>query len=500
MKKTLIFFFTLVISLTLFFIISETLYAFEWIDRMVIVRNQDQIEDGDRLFLMDQDQRSFVIIAGKGLLTDEQKERILSYLAEIHQFSELGITNVEFKLKPSEYRILIQLSENGKTIGIFYPNLNPPDDIIKKMIPLYKDLTSWQKINLRMAQFNLAAKSIQVVLAPQAEGPIVNILLDTPSPGKAIFDDLSEFYMATLSWDNLKATDYTFEVKENRLQLNIALQGKERNIVIKQQSVKPDKDLLDKTTRLYNVVQGWKNITFRNLYLTLRDQKVDAAIVPSEFTNNQKNLLPHLPAGMTFAVEEKISYDFKVTSDNYIVRVFGEYENEKRLARFVAEAASDPILYLRTYNPEYFYRQLDKVLGKYYELQESNEALEIRHEELVLKHEALKGEHESLEKKNEALKAEHEALAGKHQTLLEDYEKLKQSHEKFLYGMITLENSGFLGTKAVNKDAIRRIVELKNANPEITEDEVSKVLDEEQLDVSTKVISTVFSLYFNEFE
>lgn len=79
-------------------------------------------------------------------------------------------------------------------------------------------------------------------------------------------------------------------------------------------------------------------------------------------------------------------------------------------------------------------------------------------------------------------------------------EKIEE-FEKLRYGVLMLHNKGFFGGfNLIKPSVIKRIVAMKKQNPKITSDEIKKQLEKENLSASSKEISLILNLYFNEFE
>jgi hypothetical protein len=68
--------------------------------------------------------------------------------------------------------------------------------------------------------------------------------------------------------------------------------------------------------------------------------------------------------------------------------------------------------------------------------------------------------------------------------------------------VLVFENRGWFGTVRIpEENVIEEIVALKRANPAMTIDEAEAAINEgREESVSNKVVTLVFSLYFNEFE
>jgi hypothetical protein len=477
MKKTLLFIFVLVISLIFFFTISETLFAFEWIEKGITVKSEEPTDNGVRLFLEDQTQRPFVVIAHQGLLTDPVKETVLSRFNQVMDTYNLPASNVEFRIKPDTFKITLILDQTGQTVGITHHGLDFPDSVIPEVSSIFNEFNAWKDLKIRTLQFFYQTDGFQTIIAPESEVPLIDIRHSTPQPDKRFVSELAPLYNEITGWKGMKLNVIELYIKKDLLLVKI--EEKSKNIEIAFHDVYPKQSEIKKASRMVSIFYSWKHTKSKKLLLKVKGNIVDSVIALSEFKHNDKNLLPHVPSGMTFRFDDKIRFHFRVVSNKYFVQLKNEYKSEEKLIWQLNEAIKDPILYIQKYDPDYFYRQLEALRNRQAEvynemltrLQESNDQIKESYNELLLRHEQLEA----------------------------SYSNLRLTHETFVHGFLTLENSGFLGSGEVDKRAVGRILELKADNIELTVNEVKSILKEEELEVSSKVIHLVFSLYINDF-
>ena len=455
-----------------FLIVSQTAFGFEWLERGFTVKSQESTAEGSRIFLEDPTQRSFVIIAELTLLTDPVKEKILSTFAQVMETYNLPTSLIEFKIKPGIFTITLQLKDTEQFLGLTHHGLNPPDSLIPTASAILNEFSTWQGFTGKRIQLVFKGTEFQAVVVPETEVPLIDIQIKQGQPPKKLISDLAIHYNQVASWKGLDPETIGFSLTDKGFKLTIDPQNKEKSLGINYLGGLPEKKSINRVSKFYALIKGWKNIKTNQIQLVAQKNQVDAIISPTRFSNKGKNLLPHLPAGMAFRYDNKFSYNFRVVSKDYFVRLKNNYTTEQKLIWQINEAIKDPILYIQKYDPDYFYRQI--------------EGLRNRHAEV---YDELKTTQQT----------SYDALLEKHQKLLASYDTLKKAHETFIYGVITMENAGLLSTKPVNREAIARIIELKTANPDLTDKEIDKQLEAEKIKTSSKVINLVFSLYFNEF-
>ncbi len=477
MKKTLIFLFVLVVSLIFFFTLSETLFAFEWIERGVTVKSEEPTDSGVRLFLEDQTLRTFVVEANQELLTDPVKENILVTFTQVLETYNLPTSNIEFKLKPDIFKLTLVLSETNQTVGITYHGLQFPDTIVPTISALLNEFNAWEGLQIKTLQIVYHPSEFQLIIAPETEVPLIDVKLASPQPDKKLVAELAPLYNQIAGWEQVKPDLIELFIGKDKLQANIEEESRATQIAFHR--AYPTASEVKRASRMVGIFSSWKNSKFKKLLLNVKSNTVDSVIALAEFKHKGKDLLPHIPAGMNFWLDDKIHFNFRVSSGKYFVELKNEYTNEEKLIWQLSEAIKDPILYIQIHDPDYFYRQLEGL---------RNRQAEVYSEMLA-----------SMQEANEKLKQTYDELLTRHKKLENSYENLRLAHETFLHAYLTLENSGFLGSGEIDKNTIARILVLKAENIDLTVKEMEKLLEEEQIKASSKVIHLIYSVYFNDF-
>lgn len=280
-----------------------------------------------------------------------------------------------------------------------------------------------------------------------------------------------------------------------------------------------------------NVLEIVRETFFNMEYLDVAEMKVvfsrnraDVVIIPRRYRFDGLNLAALMPSGMRFIYTDFLEYDFRMLVEGLFVRMQGQYFTEQQFVERLARAARNPAAYIQSTDPRFIFRRLDEISNQISSLENSDiefndeleelldsfrefrtdantnlrsleEASDRRFEEALIARERLRESYEELATAHEELLLLHEALS-------EDYLALAQEVQLMRRAVLVFENRGFFGTLRIPEESVvEEIVQLKRENPQITIDEAEATLNEGREEaISDKVITLVFSLYFNEFE
>ncbi|MBU2514994.1 hypothetical protein KJ966_27045 [bacterium] len=473
MKKILVFIIALGLSLSVFFFVSETLMAFEWLERGITVKSQDTTAEGTRIFLEDTSQKSFVVVTDNALLTDPVKESILALFSQISGTYNLPTSNIEFKIKPTGFQTTLILQNTGQVFGFTYYNLTPPESLVPTASAILNEFNAWKDFKIKTIHLNFKENSFQIVTAPETEYPFIDIQVMASQPQKLLVSDLAVLFNEYSGWKNINLKQIAFTIDSNSIKTILTSRDDKKTIDFTLSGTKPDPKNMAKVSSFYNEIALWKNIDYKKILLTAEGSNINSVIAATKVNYNGVDMAKNIPSGMSFRYDKQIQYDFRVVTKDYFVRVRNQYSNEDKLLWQLNEAVKDPILYIQIYDPEFFYRQIEGIRNRQVEVFDGLNA--------------------------DLSKAYNELLA-KHEKLTNSYENLKKAHEAFIYGYMTLENAGFMSTEPINKKAVARIIELKAENAELTSGQIAEQLEKEQLEAPSKVIHLVLSLYFNDFK
>lgn len=194
----------------------------------------------------------------------------------------------------------------------------------------------------------------------------------------------------------------------------------------------------------------WTYMKVGKLEFYVNGNTLEILIVPSSFNYKGMDFLPHIPAGMTFLSDYDLRYNFRVTNNDFFMRINDRFIDESFLCQRMKEAIDDPVGYMKKREPEYFLRKLN-------ELEEAQ----------------AKTQKESSENFN-----------------------------KLVNAVMYFQNSGFLGfgNTPIKSQVIKRVIELKTADPKITKEIIKTQLEAEKIEVKEQEITLILNVFYNEFE
>jgi hypothetical protein len=93
-----------------------------------------------------------------------------------------------------------------------------------------------------------------------------------------------------------------------------------------------DREIIEQALALKDKFFDWEYIKINRLTLALYDTSLDIVLIPSKITYKKRNLLPFLPAGLSFSQEEdKIRYNFRILKENQSYKLTGVLDSEESL-------------------------------------------------------------------------------------------------------------------------------------------------------------------------
>lgn len=222
------------------------------------------------------------------------------------------------------------------------------------------------------------------------------------------------------------------------------------------------KDLISKT---YETFYRWDELKIKESQMIFEDRKLSIIIKPKMLFYQDIEITPFLPSGIQLYYETFYEYDFRMFKDLFFMRLKGQFYLKEDFLNEIFNAVSDPILYVQIHDPSYLIRQIEE----------------------------LKNINTEQDKTTSTLQEYINNLEMKHLELLEMYQKLSNS-------LISLNNRSFLGSLIeFNQDHIKDVVKLKTETPTVTVKEVISILKTSDIKVSSKLVESVFMVYFGEF-
>lgn len=241
---------------------------------------------------------------------------------------------------------------------------------------------------------------------------------------------------------------------EDKIKLIEELRDQDGNIfsVTYDPSVPLEEKVVKKIIELKRTFFEWKTIQIESIRFVPSFDIIEIVIIPKKYEYGQIDYLPYMPAGMLFIYTDTLTYNFRITRENLFIKIKGEYITEDLLGAKINEAIKNPQAYIRKRDPEYFLAKLEQLEN-------------------------------SIDK------------------LMSGQVKLKDGNDKLRYGVLTLHNKGFFGgMNLIDKNAIKKIILLKESKPSMTKEEISKSLEKEDIKISSGEIELILNIFLNEFK
>lgn len=246
----------------------------------------------------------------------------------------------------------------------------------------------------------------------------------------------------------------------------------------------PGGNILYRLTEMIEVIQKFGHISLESATVLQQSERLEMVLQTESVLWQNRDYQSYLPSGLFFYSEGRLEYSFRMLVNDYLLRLQGGFFSEESLLDKLQSAASDPEKFVRSQNPEYFARVLGEIDAEVQTTQKQIASLMAENQEI-----------------QEKLEATEEALELAKNDLETRTRLLADQQEKVLTAVHVLNNRGFFNSlKEYNKPAVTRILDLKEGNPELSQEEVSQKLKEEGIQASGKEIFLVFALFFNEFE
>jgi len=225
--------------------------------------------------------------------------------------------------------------------------------------------------------------------------------------------------------------------------------------------------------------------------IALSDRRAEIIMVPKSFTYKGVDYVPYMPSGVQFFYVDSLEYDFRLMVQNLFLRVRGQYFTEEQFADKIASAVGNPYAYIQTHDPEY-------IIKKFQEIEENIERMKAEFASTVAAGKA----------EISALKAELAATKGDLATTKENLASANKKTESLLAefnllrnAVVVLNNRGFFGSINIpSREAVAKLVEMKKREPGLTMQNAEARMQAEGVQISSKEVFLVYSVYFNEFQ
>ena len=250
---------------------------------------------------------------------------------------------------------------------------------------------------------------------------------------------------------------------------------------------------------------GLQALRVRSARALVSADAIEVLVVPDAYVVEGQDLTPFLPGGIRFHLDGALSYDFRMLVGHYFLRIAGSFESEEALGRRLLEAVKTPAAFLKADTMAYVsdrFSALDARVGE----------IERRGGEALRDLDALKEQQTSLRAEQAAAKNELEAVKASMVDLSSrrvdsDVEALQKSlgalsadAEAMRSAVVVLQSrNGNFNKRGVDREAVTRLVELKRANPGLTQAEAAAQLKAQGTPMSSKDVALVFGVFFQEY-
>jgi uncharacterized protein YukE len=308
---------------------------------------------------------------------------------------------------------------------------------------------------------------------------------------------------AAVDWTHPDTTVLDKSVGENETRATIENQFGERFTVSYRRDELTEEriqQIVDTVNRFYD----WEHVDIRSVRFLVSPDFTEVNVIPEEMMFQGTNILPHVPAGLTFFLEEgELRYDFRMRQADFFMSLEGRYLTEVELLEQMVRAIDEPSAYVRRTDPTYYMSKFDQIdqnleedQQQIRELSGQLDELGNRLEEMTARaEEALAAEQE----RNQEIRNElEEQLAAARDRI----EELETRLARLRFASVLDESRKFFGLDGVRADleqeTVQEIVRRKQENPEVTVSELEEALAQDGTEVNDSVIEAVFRIYFNE--
>ncbi len=259
-----------------------------------------------------------------------------------------------------------------------------------------------------------------------------------------------------------------------------------------------------------NVLEIVRETFFNMEYLDVSQMKVvfsrnraDVVVIPRRYSFDGINLAALMPSGMQFIYTDFLEFDFRMLVEGLFVRMQGQYFTEEQFVERLARAARNPAAYIQSTDPRFVFSRLDEISEQIAEIENSGVQMNAEMENLIDSFREFRTDaNQGLRRLQDEFEREMTEIRTVYEGLLTDYGELTREVALLRRALLVFENRGWFGSLRIpEENVVEEIVALKRANPTMTIDEAEAAINEgREESVSNKVVTLVFSLYFNEFE
>ena len=276
------------------------------------------------------------------------------------------------------------------------------------------------------------------------------------------------------------------------------------------------------------VIYEIDGLEIERLRYVFEPDRADAVVIPAAFTVDGENYVQYLPSGMQFEFDDAVRFDFRLLVDNLAVRINGQFVSHQQFIDRIQRAVENPANYIQSQDPQFLAQQIVGLRDRIEERVAVDIEQDARDEEILSRVERLDQESAArisqltesgaeavarvedqiadLAEQQAALLAEMAAqLERELEAVRQEKTALENEFQALRRGSIVLASRTLFGSlRDVSPEAILEVVQLRAADPEITQDEaqaqVNGALPEDAEPLHNKHIQAIFALYFNQYE
>lgn len=250
---------------------------------------------------------------------------------------------------------------------------------------------------------------------------------------------------------------------------------------------------------ILSIYRGFRMLLPSSVRVIFTDERAEIIVIPRSFRYKDRDLSAYMPSGIQFFYTDFLEFDFRIVVENLFLRIRGQFFNEAEFAEKILSAVLNPYAYIQSQNPEYILKRFQDVEGRLDKLLMEGEKIS------TMLGQEIREARDSLGALRQEVEASFQKSLQSQQSLQESLQKqisdLSAEFQLLRYALLVLNNRGFFGTIRLPSEAgINRLVELKKQQPKLTMDEAREKLKAEGIEMTSKEVFLVFSVYFNEFK
>jgi hypothetical protein len=278
-------------------------------------------------------------------------------------------------------------------------------------------------------------------------------------------------------------TVYQFRAPGN-MDLSVSFRGTELRDV--------DRERLQGILSIY---QDFRFLIPASVRVVLGEERAEILVIPRSFQYKDRDLAIYMPSGIQFFYTNFLEFDFRIVVENLFLRVKGQFFKEEEFAEKILSAVLNPYAYIQSQDPEYILKRFQDIEARMDRLLHEGEQVSTRLGKELQEIRDLLG---SLK---QDMNGNFQKTVQTQQSLEQKVANLSSEFQLLRYALLVLNNRGFFGSIRLPSEAgISRLVELKKQQPKLTMDEAREKLKAEGIEMTSKEVFLVFSVYFNEFQ